>query len=99
MVSPAEIGATVVGTLALIVVGQLISQRLRRRRYPPGPPALPIIGNVHQLPAQRQEFKFHEWSGTYGEIFATPFHYMTLTIYLDNLEATLCICSSFRHRP
>lgn len=37
-----------------------------KRRYPPGPPAIPILGNVHQLPAEYQQRKFAEWGRQYG---------------------------------
>ncbi|KAI0088548.1 cytochrome P450 [Irpex rosettiformis] len=43
---------------------------LRRRHSPPGPPQLPIIGNVHQVPTQMPWIKFTEWSKQYGPIFS-----------------------------
>ena len=33
---------------------------------PPGPPKIPILGNVLMLPAQGQEFTFAEWGRRYG---------------------------------
>ena len=32
----------------------------------PGPPALPVLGNVHQLPRAYQERTFAAWAKTYG---------------------------------
>lgn len=33
---------------------------------PPGPKGIPLLGNVHQLPAEYQEKAFAEWGRKYG---------------------------------
>lgn len=35
---------------------------------PPGPPALPIIGNAHQAPKSRSWLQYQSWSRTYGPV-------------------------------
>ncbi|KAJ7076070.1 cytochrome P450 [Mycena belliarum] len=41
----------------------------RERGLPPGPPTVPLLGNIHLLPkAEEMHFKFLEWSRKYGEI-------------------------------
>lgn len=35
-----------------------------------GPPTLPIIGNLHQIPTKRTHLKFAQWAKQYGEIFS-----------------------------
>ncbi|KAF2877751.1 cytochrome P450 [Massariosphaeria phaeospora] len=35
---------------------------------PPGPPALPIIGNVHQAPKSYPWLQYHAWGKTYGPV-------------------------------
>lgn len=35
---------------------------------PPGPPALPVIGNALQIPLTHQWLKYAEWGKKYGEI-------------------------------
>ncbi|GAB1319456.1 hypothetical protein MFIFM68171_09666 [Madurella fahalii] len=42
----------------------------RDPRLPPGPPTLPVIGNLHQIPTKRTHLKFAEWAKQYGEIFS-----------------------------
>ncbi|PSR76829.1 hypothetical protein PHLCEN_2v8210 [Hermanssonia centrifuga] len=60
---------------ALVLLFNLCKQEYRRRvgkeysiRLPPGPSAIPIIGNVHQLPTDYQEKTFFEWGRQYGGI-------------------------------
>lgn len=36
------------------------------RRYPPGPPRLPIIGDMHNFPADDWGNVFSEWQKQYG---------------------------------
>lgn len=40
--------------------------RAERARLPPGPRAIPFLGNVHQLPMDYQEKTFAEWAKQYG---------------------------------
>ncbi|KAH9917058.1 cytochrome P450 [Fomitopsis serialis] len=38
------------------------------RHLPPGPPGLPVLGNLHQLPMTYQERTFAEWGKRYGDV-------------------------------
>ncbi|MCJ1346970.1 hypothetical protein MMC31_005190 [Peltigera leucophlebia] len=40
----------------------------RGRHFPPGPPTLPIIGNLHQIPKVGVHFQFTNWAKEYGPI-------------------------------
>ena len=37
---------------------------------PPGPPRLPLIGNLHQIPKTSAHHQFTEWAKIYGGIFS-----------------------------
>ena len=38
-----------------------------------GPPTLPVIGNLHQIPPRRTHLQFAKWAKQYGEIFSLKF--------------------------
>ncbi|CAL1706615.1 unnamed protein product [Somion occarium] len=42
----------------------------REPGLPPGPPTLPLIGNLHIFPSTRAHLKFTEWAKVYGEIYS-----------------------------
>ncbi|PSR70426.1 hypothetical protein PHLCEN_2v13677 [Hermanssonia centrifuga] len=61
--------------IALFLLANLCKREYQRRtgikrsaRLPPGPSAIPLIGNVHQLPTEYQEKTFFEWGRQYGGI-------------------------------
>lgn len=60
--------------LAFGLIGFLLSKALqygrRPKGLPPGPPTMPIVGNLHQLPAQNVHIKFKEWADQYGDMFS-----------------------------
>ena len=58
--------------VVLLLTFKLFSQRRRFRNLPPGPPPLPIIGNLHHLekPLHRT---FQRMSQKYGPIFSLWF--------------------------
>ncbi|CCM01000.1 uncharacterized protein FIBRA_03048 [Fibroporia radiculosa] len=66
-----DLGATLaIVTFVLVLVAYI--QHLARRgvyRLPPGPKGLPILGNIHQLPAKYQHETFTKWAAEYGDVF------------------------------
>ena len=82
-----------VNIYALGVVGFLLSIwaflvrfRSKSRRLPPGPPRLPMIGNLHQAPQQDPWRKYQDWSKEYGPIFSLQYGLNTI-IMLGTHEA------------
>ncbi|KAI9056287.1 cytochrome P450 [Trametes sanguinea] len=45
-----------------------VKQYSRRRKMPPGPRGLPLIGNKHQVPSIKPWRKFAEWNREYGPV-------------------------------
>ncbi|KAJ5305888.1 hypothetical protein N7508_004903 [Penicillium antarcticum] len=60
----------VCGTMVLLIISvfkyALASQR--PKDFPPGPPCLPIIGNLHQIPLRKGFLRWQEWGKEYGNI-------------------------------
>ncbi|KAI0351242.1 cytochrome P450 [Trametes cingulata] len=44
------------------------AKHVSRARLPPGPRAIPVLGNVHQLPLEYQEKTFADWAKLYGDV-------------------------------
>ncbi|KAG9693583.1 putative cytochrome P450, partial [Aureobasidium melanogenum] len=42
----------------------------RHKHYPPGPPTLPILGNIHQMPKRDAHLQFQKWAYEYGPIYS-----------------------------
>ncbi|KAK6447166.1 hypothetical protein FP744_10003416 [Trichoderma asperellum] len=38
--------------------------------FPPGPPTLPILGNIHQLPKSQGHLQFQKWAQEYGPVYS-----------------------------
>ncbi|KFA56573.1 hypothetical protein S40293_01098, partial [Stachybotrys chartarum IBT 40293] len=70
-VSPPAVlfAAAVSGTTLLVIhiVRYLLSTR-RPSNFPPGPPTILGLGNIHQIPPEKSFLKFHDLSKTYGDI-------------------------------
>ncbi|KAI1297497.1 cytochrome P450 [Xylaria venustula] len=42
----------------------------RRRGCPPGPPTLPLIGNIHQFPKTKLHLQYQRWAQQYGPVYS-----------------------------
>ncbi|KAI0776618.1 cytochrome P450 [Trametes elegans] len=62
--------AVLVFVLARLVLARWVhaGKHASRARLPPGPPAIPVLGNVHQLPMDYQEKTFAQWAKQYGDV-------------------------------
>ena len=41
--------------------------RSRGRPFPPGPPSLPVVGNLFNTPGDKAWYAFHDLTAQYGE--------------------------------
>ena len=57
----------VVAALAAILLIALAYNNRKSKRYPPGPPRWPIIGNVLDMPTHHFWEGFHQWAVKYSE--------------------------------
>jgi len=66
--------AAVLGLAALlfVVLWKLKLSKIgsRPKGYPPGPPTLPIIGNLHQIPDEKRHVQFERWAREYGPVYS-----------------------------
>ncbi|KAH8198291.1 hypothetical protein TruAng_007541 [Truncatella angustata] len=56
--------ALVFSTYRLAKIGR------RPKGYPPGPPTLPIIGNIHLIPKEKPHLQFQKWAEEYGPVYS-----------------------------
>ncbi|KAH7884307.1 cytochrome P450 [Phlebopus sp. FC_14] len=78
-------------SLALLLSGTLVSCYLWKKnspssRLPPGPPPLPILGNVLDIPSSEPWVAYKEWTGKYGDVFCIRLLTQT-AIILNSLES------------
>ncbi|EON69256.1 hypothetical protein W97_08416 [Coniosporium apollinis CBS 100218] len=57
-----------VGFLLVVGLVRLTLAAARSKSLPPGPPTLPMIGNLHQIPTKKAYLTFQKWSKEYGPI-------------------------------
>ena len=58
--------------LVLLLIGALtywidVHKRKRLRSLPPGPKALPIVGNIFDIPKEKPWLAYQDWADKYGE--------------------------------
>jgi cytochrome P450 len=57
---------------ALAAAAAYVLSSIGRRpaNYPPGPPTLPIIGNLHLMPKSKPHLQFQKWAEEYGPVYS-----------------------------
>ncbi|KAF6784298.1 cytochrome p450 [Colletotrichum sojae] len=56
--------------LVAVAVFKLWNVGRRPKDYPPGPPTLPLIGNLHQIPSTQSHHQFKKWAKEYGPVYS-----------------------------
>ncbi|KAJ5103945.1 Cytochrome P450 E-class group I [Penicillium argentinense] len=56
--------------ISMIILSRILQIGRRPKRYPPGPPTLPILGNIHQMPSRDAHLQFEKWAREYGPIYS-----------------------------
>ncbi|KEZ39155.1 hypothetical protein SAPIO_CDS10562 [Scedosporium apiospermum] len=54
----------------LLVLVKVAKVGSRPAGLPPGPPTLPLIGNLHLMPTDRPHLQFQKWAQEYGPIYS-----------------------------
>lgn len=64
------LSTAIAGFLLLLLLPLLrwVWSTSRPQNFPPGPPTILGIGNLHQIPPSKPFLKFHEWSKQYGDL-------------------------------
>ncbi|ESK85932.1 cytochrome p450 [Moniliophthora roreri MCA 2997] len=82
--------STALASLLFPLLAWLLFKALRigrRERFlPPGPPTVPILGNMHVFPTESPHLKFTEWAHEYGEIYSLKIGSSTI-IVISSMEA------------
>ncbi|KAH8897490.1 cytochrome P450 [Thozetella sp. PMI_491] len=86
--------------VSLLLLYQASKIGQRQKGYPPGPPTLPFIGNLHQLPKRRTHEQLQKWADEYGPIYSIILGMRTMivlsgdTVVKDLLDKRSAIYSS-----
>lgn len=57
-------------TVLLVTIYRLGKMGRRPAGYPPGPPTLPLIGNLHLIPKEKSHLQFQKWAEEYGPVYS-----------------------------
>lgn len=68
MAYPISVYAALLGVALLVWRAMQIGKRLPN--YPPGPPTIPILGNIHQMPTRDAHLQFQKWAEEYGPVYS-----------------------------
>lgn len=72
-----------VGVLFVWAIYRLLQVGRRDKRYPPGPPTIPILGNLHLVPKSGLGKKLKEWGEAYGGVYSLKFGTGTVIVLFD----------------
>ncbi len=71
--------------LILIVFQKYHKIGHRPRNHPPGPPTLPFVGDLHQIPREKRHLQFEEWVRRYGPIYSLILGTKVMIVFISDL--------------
>ncbi|OSX58687.1 hypothetical protein POSPLADRAFT_1153345 [Postia placenta MAD-698-R-SB12] len=90
---PASIETLLCASILLGIICHYLCTRIlpsSRSVLPPGPPQLPLLGNVHQISLEYQHKTFAEWARKYGDLICIhAFHRPILIVSSANVAREL----------
>ncbi|GIZ39957.1 hypothetical protein CKM354_000331600 [Cercospora kikuchii] len=75
--------ASTIGIVVAFLLWRLLRIGSRPSDLPPGPPTLPILGNLHQLPKKNLHVQYKKWAEEYGPIFSLKLGEQTTIVLAD----------------
>ncbi|KAL1448005.1 hypothetical protein MTO96_028290 [Rhipicephalus appendiculatus] len=81
-----------VGMLLCAALYTYLKRRSRGRKYPPGPPGLPLIGN---LLCVKRSFYFHDclrWANQYGPVLWIKLAFTNVVVLVDDTSIQKYLC-------
>ncbi|KAF4624844.1 hypothetical protein G7Y89_g13323 [Cudoniella acicularis] len=64
----------------VLLVVRILRIGRRPAGYPPGPPTLPILGNIHLMPSSNAHLQFQKWAEKYGPVYSLILGTKTLVV-------------------
>ncbi|TFY63634.1 hypothetical protein EVJ58_g3137 [Rhodofomes roseus] len=90
------------GTVVCCILYATQLQWSKRQNLPPGPPRVPLLGNIHQLPQSYQYKFFVQWAERYGDVVYAEF-FTRSTIVVSSVKAACDLMekrsAKFSERP
>ncbi|KAK7040217.1 hypothetical protein VNI00_010023 [Paramarasmius palmivorus] len=82
---------SVVILLVSLALARLFRIGKRESYLPPGPPTLPVVGNMHVFPTKYPHYKFTEWARQYGGMYSIKVGSQTVIVLnaMDHVKELL----------
>lgn len=56
--------------VTVVLLAKLLTIGRRPKNLPPGPPTIPILGNLHLMPTRDAHLQFEKWAREYGPVYS-----------------------------
>ena len=85
-ITVATMSPLILSVLAFLLAGSIyifLNVGRRAKNSPPGPPTLPILGNLHVIPKKGAHFQFTRWAKEYGGLYTLKLGTGTAAVITD----------------